>query len=588
MPIHVLSADVAVLIAAGEVVNRPADVVKELVENAVDAVLALDRDQAGTATGKVQIEVRGGGQQLIRVTDDGCGIAGDELPLAFQRHATSKITSADDLANVGTLGFRGEALASIAAVSQLNMITRTAGEAAGAHIALAAGEVTGGGKRAWGGGTSVTVRNLFYNVPARRRFMRSAASESGQITQLICQFALAYPEIQFSLELEGRVTFRSPGSGKLADAIAAVYGNEALRQMARVEPADAASGDEALLVYVNGYVGQPSLTHSNRTHISLFVNRRWVQNRALVFAVAEAYKDLLPPGRHPVAVLNLSARPRDVDVNVHPAKAEVRFSRERQVFGDVQRAVRAALAATVPVRELASRPTPATVFGPTPEQGELTFASPAGDESLFTGQAQSAAAPPAGGRRLPVLRVIGQVGGAFIIAEGPSGLYLIDQHRAHERVLYDRYKREAQTAESSTQLLLEPLTLELTPRQAAEVESRLNDLAALGLRLEPFGERTYLVRAVPSGLPRGDLTASLVEMIDEMLEEKGGVEWRERALTTLACHSAVRAGKTLALEEMRQLIEQLEGSPLPQTCPHGAPTMMHFSQSQLEKEFLRR
>ncbi|MHB9092907.1 MAG: DNA mismatch repair endonuclease MutL, partial [Chloroflexota bacterium] len=574
--------------------GRPADVVKELVENAVDAIFVARgvtaRLEREFPVGRVQVEVRGGGAQLIKVTDDGCGIAAAELPLAFARHATSKIDSAEDLNGVGTLGFRGEALPSVAAVSQINVITRAADESAGAFLALAAGEATSQGPRSWASGTSIAVRNLFYNVPARRRFMRSPGSESGYIAHLICQFALSYPEIQFTLELEGRVTFRAPGSGRLDDAVAAVYGAEALRQMAPVVPGGVTEAAGGPAMYVDGFVSQPSLTHANRTHISLFVNRRWVQNRALVFAVEEAYHDLLPPGRHPVAVLNLTVRPGDVDVNVHPTKAEVRFTRERQAFADVQRAVRAALAASVPVRELVARPSATSPgFPAEPSQAELTFA-PSGPAPDLQGTRPYEPPPvvTAGGRRLPVLRVIGQVGGAFIVAEGPSGLYLIDQHRAHERVLYDRFVRARQAGEDSVQLLLDPLSLELTPSQAARIAPKLGELADLGLRMEPFGERTYLVRAVPASLKGGDLQASLLEIVELLLDEQDKADWHERAVATLACHHAIRAGQILNVEEMRQLIEQLESSPLPQTCPHGAPTMMHFSQAQLEKEFLRR
>ena len=583
MPIHLLPPEVAMLIAAGEVIGRPADVVKELVENSIDAIFA--RGGSGSPLGRVQVELRSGGAQLVRVTDDGCGISGEELELAVQRHATSKIASARDLSGVATLGFRGEALASIAQVSHLNVVSKTAAESAGSFLAVAGGAITGRGRRAWAGGTSITVRNLFCNVPARRQFLRGIASENSHIAHLLCQYALCFPEIQFTLESDGRMAFRSPGSGRLEDTIAAVYGVETRRQMAPVPPAEPELDGEGTPVQVSGYVGQPSLTHANRSHISLFVNRRWVQNRALVFAVVEAYQGLLPPGRHPVAVLNLTLPPGEVDVNVHPAKAEVRFARERQAFAHLQRAVRGALAASVPVRELVTRPAQVPTWGPELAQNELDFPEPP-----TWGQAPP---PPegeatAGGRRLPLLRVIGQVGGSFVVAEGPGGLYLIDQHRAHERVLYDRMRGEARAGQPDLQLLLDPLPLELTPRQAALVQAKLAELARLGLQLEPFGERSYLVRAVPSFLKGTNLETALVEIVDELLEENGTEEWRERALVSLACHGAVKAGQSLALEEMRQLIVQLESSPLPQTCPHGAPTMVHLSQAQLEKEFLRR
>ena len=586
MSIHLLPPEVAMLIAAGEVIGRPADVVKELVENAVDAIFA--RGGTSIPLGRVQVEVRGGGAQLVRVTDDGCGIAGDELELAVQRHATSKIESARDLAGVATLGFRGEALASVAQVAHLNMVSKTAGEAAGSFLAIAGGAVTSQGRRAWAGGTSITVRNLFYNVPARRQFMRGAASESSQIAHLLCQYALCYPEIQFTLESDGRVAFRAPGTGRLEDAIAAVYGLEAWRQMAQVMPGGPELGDEGAPILVSGCVGQPSLSHANRGHISLFVNRRWVQNRALVFAVVEAYQGLLPPGRQPVAVLNLSLPPGDVDVNVHPAKAEVRFARERQAFAYLQRAVRAALVASTPVRELVTRPTQVAGLGLEATQNELEFPTPPAWRPPDVAPRPEAESALAGGRRLPLLRVIGQIGGAFVVAEGPSGLYLIDQHRAHERVLYDRLRGESQTGEPDLQLLLDPLPVELTPRQAEMVAAKLGELAQLGLRLEPFGERSYLLRAVPSFLKGASLETTLLEIVDELMEDKVTDEWRERALISLSCHGAVKAGQPLALEEMRQLIVQLESSPLPQTCPHGAPTMVHLSQAQLEKEFLRR
>lgn len=301
-----------------------------------------------------------------------------------------------------------------------------------------------------------------------------------------------------------------------------------------------------------------------------------------------------------MGVLKLKARPEELDVNVHPTKAEVRFARERQVFVDVQRAVRGALAAEVPIRQFTSTPpvvAPPTstwswpgeqASSPAGQQAEMALPDTPG-ESRPAAQTETAQRPvTAGGRRLPIMRVVGQVGSAFIIAEAPEGLYLIDQHRAHERVLFDRFMAAQKAGERDAQLLLEPLPLELAPRQAAALVERIPALQELGLQLEPFGERTVLVRAVPASLKATNLRDTLLEIIEEVLEEKPGENWRERATTTLACHSAVRAGQTLSLEEMRQLILQLEASTLPLTCPHGAPTMIHLSQAQLEKEFLRR
>ena len=618
MPIKVLDPQVAAKIAAGEVVERPASVVKELLDNAIDA-----------GATQVKIEVRGGGVELIRVVDNGGGIPAAELPLAFARHATSKIATVDDLLAVRTLGFRGEALASIAAVAQVTLVSHPANQPAGAFVRLEGGQIVQRGSRGAPAGTTVTVEHLFSTVPARRKFLKSPATETTHITNLVCQYALAYPALRFTLVNDGRLVFQSTGSGYLQDALIAVYGLETAHGMIEVQAQGEGRGEPPVSPppQVSGYISQPALTRASRAYLSFFVNHRWVQSRVLSYAVEEAYHTLLQAGRHPIAVLNIELPPEQLDVNVHPAKTEVRFLREREVFAAVQRAVRSALAEQAGI-PLVSRP---IASGEAGEQrpGRWTPVPPAERGTLPERQAamrlfQGVAVPPARdegrgmrdeglgtgdeGRKtkdeglgttdeglrtkdqgLLPLRLLGQLAQTYIIAEAPEGLYLIDQHAAHERIIYERLMTERQRLAVSAQMLLEPLTVELTPRQQAAAQARLPLLADWGFALEPFGERTYLVRSVPAVLRRANLTEVLIEILDQLADDSTTPDqWREQLLITITCHSAVRAGQPLTVEEMRELLEQLEKTTLPRTCPHGRPTMLLLSQAQLEREFGRR
>ena len=626
MPIRVLDPQVAAKIAAGEVVERPASVVKELLDNAIDA-----------AAMQIKIEVRGGGVELMRVVDNGAGIPAAELPLAFARHATSKIASVDDLLAVRTLGFRGEALASIAAVAQVMLVSRPANQPAGAFVRLEESKVVQQGGRGAPPGTTVTVEHLFSTVPARRKFLKSPATETTHITNLVCQYALAYPALRFTLVNDGRLVFQSTGSGHLQDALIAVYGLETAHGMIEVQAQEIERGEPSVSPppKVSGYISQPALTRASRAYLSFFVNHRWVQSRVLSYAVEEAYHTLLPVGRHPIAVLNIELPPEHLDVNVHPAKTEVRFLREREVFAAVQRAVRSALAeqAGIPLvsRPIASgeageqrpsrwMPVPPGERGTLPErqaamrlfQG-VTAAPPVRSEARGTrdegrgvrdeerGMRDEELRPGDEGRKttdeglrttdqgLAPLRLLGQLAQTYIIAEAPEGLYLIDQHAAHERIIYERLMTERQRLAVSAQMLLEPLTVELTPRQQAAAQARLPLLADWGFALEHFGERTYLVRSVPAVLRRANLTEVLIEILDQLADDSTTPDqWQEQLLITITCHSAVRAGQPLTVEEMRELLEQLEKTTLPRTCPHGRPTMLLLSQTQLEREFGRR
>ena len=560
MPIKILDKEVVAQIAAGEVVERPASVVKELVENSLDA-----------GSSQISIEVMGGGVSLIGVTDNGCGIPGAEVELAFDRYATSKVASIEDLESIQSLGFRGEALPSIAAVAQVEVLTCAIGDGAGSYLSLKDGTIAARRSQGRSQGTTVTVRSLFRKVPARLKFLKSVATENSHIANVVSQYALAFPEVKFSLSIEGRVALRTSGSGRLIDSIAEVYGAEVAANM--LELKDSA----ALLPKVTGMVGLPKISRSGRGYLSFFVNRRWVTSRMLARAVEEAYHGLLMVGKHPLAVITILLPPEEVDVNIHPTKSEVRFRSEHAVFSAVHRAVRQALEVQITAPEVKAV-TKETVFSSPPRQAVL----PRIADAAYS----PPSSPPTPAVSLPVLRVIGQLDNAYIIAEGPDGLYLIDQHAAHERVLFERVQQQRRQKELEVQGLLEPMTLEVSPRQAAVLRARYEDLAEFGFSIEPFGDRTFLVRAVPALLSNKDWVGMVKELLDSV---SGGdkEDWAEGVARSIACHSAVRAGQALADAEMRELVRQLEQSAAPHTCPHGRPTMIHLSSGQLKREFGR-
>jgi DNA mismatch repair protein MutL len=569
MTIRVLPPEVAARIAAGEVIERPASVVKELVENSLDS-----------GASRISVEAKGGGIELIRITDDGCGISPDDLPTAFERHATSKLASDDDLFRVLTLGFRGEALPSVAAVAEVELVSRPpASDSAGA-IRLVPGAPVEIGVQGAPEGTTATVQRIFERQPARRKFLRSAQSESNAIAAVVTHYALAHPHVRFTLTIDGRESLHTDGSGDLRDAVAAVYGAETASAMIEVHPLEDRD------VAVEGLIAPPHISRSNRSYISLFLNGRWIQNRRLAFAVEEAYAGMLMVGRHPIAVLNLRLPPEDVDVNVHPTKAEVRLRDESAVFSAVQRSVRAALATSAPVpqaqpfRELSlagQPPPPLWQHAVSVESRPSTAVAPQPDEPAKSTPATT----------LPVLRVIGQFAGVYIIAEGPEGMFLIDQHAAHERVLYERFFEMRQRKEPEAQALLEPATVELSPRHRAIVAEQSEALREHGFDFEEFGDGTFIVRALPVSISGPDVRESLTALLDKMLDEGEG-DRRDRVAMSLACHGAIRAGKTLSQDEMRELIRQLEETATPNTCPHGRPTMVHMSADFLAREFGRR
>lgn len=572
MPIQVLSPQIASKIAAGEVTERPASVVKELVENSLDA-----------GARRVSVEIRGGGVEYIRVTDDGIGIPPDELAVAFERFATSKLVDPRDLESVDTFGFRGEALPSIAAVSRVAMVSRTQDEDAAAQVEVEAGRVLRRQAVGAARGASVTVRGLFHNLPARRKFLRSAAAESTRIQSVVGRFALARPDVAVSLTVDGKSTIMANGSGGHREAMAAVYSPQIAEATLHIEAEEGELG-------VHGLIGRPSLARSNRNHVTIFVNGRWVQNRSLTFALFEAYRGFLMERRYPIAVVNIDVPYSDVDVNVHPSKTEVRLRDEGRVFSILQRAVRETLIANLPVQDLSTRPAdsqnPSDVrsYWPIPPPNQPVQSDGMGSDA----PSQDPQQPLIPRRALPALRVLGQIKAAYIAAEGPDGMYLIDQHAAHERVLFDRIKSEARAGSPSVQGLMEPVTVDLTPEQREVVESRRSNVIDLGFHIEDFGGGTSVLRGVPAVIGSEDPAESLRDVLDLMSEGGGYESWDERAAYSLACHGAIRAGKILTNQETEDLVRQLEQCSQPHTCPHGRPTMIHLSAARLEEEFGRR
>lgn len=552
--------------------ERPASVVKELVENSLDA-----------GATHITVEVQGGGIDLIHVTDDGEGIPVLDLELALERHATSKISHESDLQSITSMGFRGEALPSIAAVSRMVLTSRARGTDQGAYVRVRGGIMERKGAVGCPEGTSVTVQDLFANVPARRKFLRSAAAEAGRIHTVVTQLALAHPHVRFQLVVNGKESFASPGSGNLRDALAGVYAAETVDGLLEVSATDAEGR------HARGYVSPPSIHRANRSAINFYVNRRWIQSRLLLQAVEEAYRNFLMDGQHPIAVLHVELPAEEVDVNVHPTKREVRFHQEGVVFSLVQRALRAALVAESPVPIMAVQPAGA-LPQTTPPRGKESAQEPLPWQSVIPArEATPGETTPAPMRKaLSAMRVVGQAAGTYIIAEGSDGVYLIDQHAAHERVQFERVMKQAQERQPDIQGLLAPFVVDLTPGQIETLHAWGDTLTTFGFQGEPFGDGSYLLRGVPRDLRDTVPQQLLTEVLDIMSKAQDTSQAREALAASIACHSSVRAGDALTSEEMSGLVRQLEAAASPHTCPHGRPTMLHLSAGSLARGFGRR
>jgi DNA mismatch repair protein MutL len=581
MPIRILSPEVASQIAAGEVVERPASVVKELVENALDA---------GAKT--VTVEIASAGRSLVQVADDGVGIPPDELTLAMERHATSKLASAEDLFRIATLGFRGEALASIGSVSRLTMTSSTLASPAGARLRVEGGHIGRLEKTGAPVGTVVRVEDLFYNVPARLKFLKQDATERRAIDALVTRYALAYPMVRFKLTEDGSVSLHTAGDGDRRAILAALYGVDVSRQMLEIM-----ADEEGFKL--TGFISPTALTRSNRREITFFVNGRWVQDTPLTSALLQAYHTLLMVGRYPLAIIFIEVPPEEVDVNVHPAKAEVRFRSPDKAFSFVQRSTRRALLAYAPVPQLATQ----NLWSPPPQPGQIDPAW--GLAHDFDGQnhAQESGMQPAGADlqstiynpqssipSVPLLRLIGQIGATYLVAEGPDGLYLIDQHAAHERVLFEKLMAQHACNAIPSQVLLTPMVVHLPPASARLLEDQLPVLLHLGFHVEPFGQNSYQVRAMPALFASSDPAAALRALVEDFEEDEAPLQNEvEAKIAGRVCKRlAVKAGQILSPEEQRALLADLETCASPRTCPHGRPTMIHLSVDMLERQFGRK
>jgi DNA mismatch repair protein MutL len=547
--IHLLAPEVADAIAAGEVIERPASVVKELVENAIDADAR-----------RINVDVRGAGKISIRVSDDGGGIATDDLAMAFVRHATSKVTSLTDLAAIASLGFRGEALASIASVADVEC------SSAGARIRVRAGELIEQGSGPLLPGVTMEVKDLFANVPARLKFLKSDATELAAIKDVVTAFALLHPHVRFQLTLDGRSSVSTTGDGDRRRAIASVHGAPVATEMLEMVG----------MPLVAGMLSQPRMSRGSRDGIVLAVNGRPISSRPLVYALEECYQGRLERGRHPIAVIDIGIDPELVDVNVHPAKREVRFREEGAVFSALQRAARAALGGSEPYRYQSVDSTAAAAPRETAPQLTLHEAVTA----LATADRVAEHATQS------VLRPIGQVGPGYLVAEGPQGLVLVDQHAAHERVLYNRLLERLRTGRGMSQPLLMPQAVDVEPRLIAAAADHREDLANLGLEYEEFGPRSLRITAVPVEMPAGRATAAIQETLAALADNRGAGAL-EKAAAALACHSAVRFGDVLDSVEQRRLLVDLEAAEESVTCPHGRPTRLLLEWQDLTRHFRR-
>ncbi len=652
--IRILPEAVANKIAAGEVVERPASVVKELLENAIDA---------GAKTIRVEVEV--GGKRMIRVIDDGHGMSHDDALLAFERHATSKLRSADDLLSIATLGFRGEALPTIAAVSKLLLETRDEAEAEGTRIEFAGGKLIGVKPAGLPVGTTISVADIFYCVPARRKFLKSDTTELGHIASLVTHYALANAAKQFILTTPTQEIINCPPAEKLADRVYQLFGRQALEELVEIpavsSPFRAAitepelePGEEGSSLTVSGFTSRPDIQRVNRNGIYIFVNRRLVRDRLILHAIHEAYRNILPPAVFPATLLFLEMPYDEVDVNVHPAKIEVRFRRSNFVHDFTRDAIRQALMGARPIASFAAAAgaaplhagsangafsdgiTPAPVESGVPRaiippMEEIGLGSGIGSDGGFdlttapmrpveqripftSGTAFGAtiapaqiptagnwaanlAAPSADApaslprpEQIADLKPLGQVSASFIIAVNAEGLWIVDQHVAHERVLFEQHLEARRAGKIEAQRMLMPLVIELSPRQIVTFEKIAEELAANGFEVEPMGPKSVAIQAVPAGVIAPDAEKLLREILDGIERENAAISietLQAKIAASTACHAAIKVNMPLEQSKMEWLLDALAKTDCPMSCPHGRPVVLRYSMKEIEKAFHR-
>jgi DNA mismatch repair protein MutL len=630
--IRVLSDHVANKIAAGEVVERPASVVKELLENSLDA-----------GSTSIRVEIENGGRRLIRVADDGCGMLRDDALLAFERHATSKLHDVKDLLSIGTLGFRGEALPSIASVSRLLLETRSLDEQTGTRVEIAGGKILTCDEIARGGGTAITVRDLFFNVPARKKFLRSEQTELAHIASLVTHYSLAHPDKTFELWNGGTTLLHATPVETLRERVFQVFGSQLLEDLIELQPQSRElqmpEPDEPPRTYsVCGFVSRPQVQKNNRNSIFVFVNGRLIRDRLVLHALSSAYHNLMPPACYPFALLFLDCDCEEVDVNVHPSKTEVRFRHQSWVHDFVRDAVRDQLMLTRPAPSFASalspRPQAAAVLpysefsqvlqnetagaslpATVPEYTLLPPQAPAGrfdfgDSAIPLSETKHEGEQPLRLRvpdthggfsadRMPVehgmtrigeLRPLGQLHNSFIIAAGTDGLWIIDQHVAHERILFEQVLTQQAAGRVEVQHLLMPVILQLTPEQQIEYARIADELQNSGFETEPFGNRTIAVKAAPSVVGQGDLERVILEILEIAENELRSVsvsDLRRGIAASIACRAAIKINTPLDQRKMEWMLRTLATTDYPMACPHGRPVALQYSTRDILKSFHR-
>lgn len=601
-------------IAAGEVVERPASVVKELVENSIDA-----------GSTWIKIELHEAGLEQIKITDDGEGMVEEDVERAFLRHATSKIRNESDLFHVHTLGFRGEALASIASVSRLTIRT-SQGDAAGTYLSLEGGIVTDRGKSDARKGTEITVSDLFYNTPARLKYMKTIHTELGHITDLLNRLALSHPEVRFEATHNGKSLFKTPGTGDLLQVIAQIYGMGVARKMLPIK-------GETLDFKISGFIAKPEITRASRNYISILLNGRYIKSIPLNQAIIRGYHTLLPIGRSPVAVLAIEMDPYLVDVNVHPTKLEARFSKDKELFTLVEQLIQDTFRQTRLIPEIEQKPVEkprpsiqhtmdfdrsATLLKETieptnkldnypayqPEVKQESMVEQDGKhhhnqekEERFDSEPEEVTTPTPvvqeevipSEERVPTMYPIGQLHGTYILAQNENGFYMIDQHAAQERIKYEFFKKKLGNTTNEVQELLIPLTFEFSKQESIFIEHYRDELENVGLFFEDFGNQTYIIRSYPNWFPKGFEEEVIREMIEQIMDdERINIESiREEAAILMSCKRSIKANHHLNHDDMFRLLEDLRKTTDPFTCPHGRPIIIHFSTYELEKMFKR-
>jgi len=573
--IQILPDHISQTIAAGEVIERPASVVKELLENAIDA-----------GSSEILLELKEGGLQLIRVVDNGEGIDCEDVPIALQRYATSKIKNLEDLYTIQTLGFRGEALPSIASVSHITITTRIPHSLSGTKVICEGGEIKSISEVGCPVGTEVEVKNIFYNIPVKRRFLKSIRSELRYALNHFVRLSLSHPSVSFKLIHDGRMVHQYLKTDFPLVRIEALLGKEIYDHLKRLELED---GE----VRISGFASLPAISKGNGDGIYLYVNRRFVRDRMIYKAITEAYRHVIPAGKFPIVILFLNLPPFTLDVNVHPTKAEVKFKHPEKIYQAVSTAIQMVLEEDPPrLEETIDQADDKELLSSQKVQSSFPFRGPWEPYPLLDSEMEEEGIPIVrDSAESPFIHILGQIRGTYILCEGGGNLIFIDQHAAHERILIEKFKREYETQSTTCERLLVPILIELSLEESFILDSAVEAFQVIGFEIEPVGEKLYAIRSIPSFLSQRDPKAAVREILDELSlfnREGRGTETIHAILVTLACHSAIKGNYILRKEEMEELVENLTPFNTSTTCPHGRPIFFILPLDDLKKQFKRK